>query len=787
MLINATQAEEVRVAIVNGSVLDNLDTEILGKEQQKANVYKGKITRIEPSLEAVFVDYGGERHGFLPFREISRIYQKNQAEEQENTEPNQEGGEEGSTPRGKRPSLRDRFVEGQELIIQVEKEARGNKGAALTTYVSLAGCYLVLMPLNPTAGGISRRIDNDERAELREVLNQLNVPEGMGVIVRTAGVGRDIKDLQWDLDFLVQQWHAIEKASTEKPSPFLIYQESNVVVRAIRDHLRPEINEILVDSPKVYEEVNTYIRMMRPDYINRVKLYNDSIPLFSRFQIESQIENAMQREVRLPSGGSIVIDHTEALISIDINSAKATKGGDIEETALQTNLEAAEAIARQLRLRDIGGLVVIDFIDMNSTRNQRAVEQKLKEAMEVDRARVQIGKISSRFGLLEMSRQRLRPSLASSRDVVCPRCLGQGTIRGVEVLAINMIRLIEEEAIKDGTAQVVIEVPSEVATYLFNEKRQAILDIERKHHISVILLPSQHLETPNFVINRTKKDEATTGQVEAASYTLASKAEQTKYVYSNLAAAHKANAPAPAVSNINHSMAPQRKGILKRFISSILGSEQLQQPAKTSEPTKPATQHAHSPNYRGNVNKPRRQPQRTTRPPRANTQQRPHSQNASQSQNDEPRPSHSNAPRPPQQRTERGERLERTERHHERSERTEQRPDRAERTERPERSERQHHDQVQEQHPVEFRAEHGIAEAPFVQNEPNVQSDVVQNEPNGNISEGNEDSRNNNQQQRRRKQNRRRNHYRKSQGNPGNKEPREENAPSAATETKVSD
>jgi ribonuclease E len=602
MLINATQAEEVRVAIVNGQVLDNLDTEILGKEQQKANVYKGRITRIEPSLEAVFVDYGGERHGFLPFREVAKIYHQTQSESDES----------------ERVSIRDKVFEGQELIIQVEKEARGNKGAALTSFISLAGCYLVLMPLNPSAGGISRRIDGEDRAELREILNQLTVPEGMGVIVRTAGVGRDIKDLQWDLDFLVQQWHAIEKAAAERSGTFLIYQESNVVVRAIRDHLRPDINEILVDSPKVFEDVNTYVRMMRPDYISRVKLYNDSIPLFSRFQIESQIENAMQREIRLPSGGSCVFDHTEALLAVDVNSAKATKGGDIEETALQTNLEAAEEVARQLRLRDIGGLIVIDFIDMGVLRNQRAVEQKLKEALEVDRARVQIGKIS-RFGLLEMSRQRLRPSLSSARDIVCPRCLGQGTIRGVEVLALNMVRLIEEEAIKDGTAQVMIEVPSEVATYLINEKRQAIVDIERKHHIRIILLPSQHLETPNYVITRSKKDESGNLHDEPASYTLASKQEIPRNTYSNPTQLQRP-ANVAAVSNMNVNMAPQRKSIIRRFITSILGTEEVTPSEGTKAPIQTQTNSTHGTQRPGqsryNNNKNRSRQQNRNRPPR---------------------------------------------------------------------------------------------------------------------------------------------------------------------------
>jgi ribonuclease E len=554
MLINATQAEEVRVALVNGSRLDNLDIEIHGKEQQKANIYKGKITRIEPSLEAVFVDYGAERHGFLPFREISRIYHRtSQNPEVEDKIP-----------------MREKISEGQEIIIQVEKESRGNKGAALTTYISLAGCYLVLMPNNPKAGGISRRIDGEERAEIREVLNQLQIPEDMGVIVRTAGMGRDIKDLQWDLDVLVQQWRSIEKAATERSAPFLIYQESNLVVRAIRDHLRPDVSEILVDSPKVYEDAAQHIRMMRPDFISRLKLYNDSIPLFSRFQIESQIEMAFQREVTLPSGGAIVIDHTEALISIDINSAKSTKGGDIEETAYETNLEAADEIARQLRLRDIGGLIVIDFIDMNIIKNQRAVEQRLKEALEMDRARVQVGRIS-RFGLLEMSRQRLRPALSAARDVICPRCSGQGTISSVEVLAINMVRLIEEEALKENTAQVQLEVPNEVATYLINEKRQAIYDIERKHHVKVVLLPSQYLNTPTYNLKRLKKDDSVDGQDETASYNLASKPD-TRSTYNKPASQHKVHAPAVASFNPNN-LPPQKTGLIRRVLSSIFGSE----------------------------------------------------------------------------------------------------------------------------------------------------------------------------------------------------------------------
>lgn len=591
MLINATQAEEVRVAIVYGSRLENLDIEILGKEQQKANIYKGKITRIEPSLEAVFVDYGAPRHGFLPFREIARAYYQKHDTENEKF------------------SIRDKLSEGQELIVQIEKETRGNKGAALTTYISLAGCYLVLMPMSPTAGGISRRIDGEEREEIREVLSQLNIPENMGVIVRTAGVGREIADLQWDLDVLIKQWQAIEQASTGRAAPFLIFQESSVVVRAIRDHLRPEINEILVDTPKVFDEVSTHVQMMRPDYISKVKLYNDSIPLFSRFQIESQIEMAFQREVTLPSGGSIVIDHTEALISIDINSARATKGGDIEETALHTNLEAADELARQLRIRDIGGLIVIDFIDMTISRNQREVEQRLRTALEVDRARVQIGKIS-RFGLLEMSRQRLRPALATARDIICPRCMGQGTIRGIEVLAINMLRLVEEEAIKENSLKVLLEVPTKVATYLMNEKRQAIIDIERKHHVSIILIPSEHMVTPNYQITRLKKENVT----DDLSYTMGSKATIPAHNYAEpTAATYKPEAA--AVSNVNLSMAAPKPSIIKRFISSLLNGEE--KAANSADPASDIGKnrtHAHNNRrrpYRNNKRRP--QQQRTER------------------------------------------------------------------------------------------------------------------------------------------------------------------------------
>ncbi|MEL7558048.1 ribonuclease E [Stutzerimonas chloritidismutans] len=485
MLINATQPEELRVALVDGQRLFDLDIESGAREQKKANIYKGKITRVEPSLEAAFVDFGADRHGFLPLKEISREYFK-------------------KAPEG-RVNIKEVLSEGQEVIVQVEKEERGNKGAALTTFISLAGRYLVLMPNNPRAGGISRRIEGEERNELREALNGLNVPADMGLIVRTAGLGRSSEEMQWDLDYLLQLWSAVKEASQDRPAPFLIYQESNVIIRAIRDYLRQDIGEVLIDSVEAQDEALSFIQQVMPQYASKIKLYEDSVPLFNRFQIESQIETAFQREVKLPSGGSIVIDPTEALVSIDINSARATKGGDIEETALQTNLEAAEEIARQLRLRDIGGLIVIDFIDMTPAKNQRAVEEKVREALEADRARIQVGRIS-RFGLLEMSRQRLRPSLGETSGIVCPRCNGQGIIRDVESLSLAILRLIEEEALKDRTAEVRARVPFQVAAFLLNEKRNAITKIELRSRARIFILPDDHLETPHFEVQRLRDD-----------------------------------------------------------------------------------------------------------------------------------------------------------------------------------------------------------------------------------------------------------------------------------------
>ncbi|RKR06360.1 RNAse E [Kushneria sinocarnis] len=501
MLINATQPEELRVALVDGQRLYDLDIESGAREQKKANIYRGRITRVEPSLEAAFVDFGAERHGFLPLKEISREYFVRDSSQ------------------GGRPNIREVIRDGQEVIVQVDKEERGNKGAALTTFISLAGRFLVLMPNNPRAGGISRRIEGEERAELKEAMSGLEMPEGMGVIVRTAGIGRSSEELQWDLNYLVQIWETITEESGKRSAPFLIYRESNVIIRAMRDYLRQDIGEVLIDDPTVYNEALGFVQQVMPTYQQKIKPYRDDVPLFSRFQIESQIETAYEREVKLPSGGSVVIDHTEALVSIDINSSRATKGGDIEETALQTNLEAADEIARQLRLRDIGGLVVIDFIDMGPSRNQREVENRVRDALKIDRARVQIGRIS-RFGLMEMSRQRLRPSLGETSGVVCPRCNGQGTIRDVRSLSLSVMRLIEEEAMKDRSAQIRAILPVPVATYLLNEKRSVLSDIERRQGVRVMLLPQPDLETPHYEVHRLRDDQVDPEDAGKSSYEL---------------------------------------------------------------------------------------------------------------------------------------------------------------------------------------------------------------------------------------------------------------------------
>ncbi len=501
MLFNATHAEELRVAIVDGQKLLDLDIETTGKEQRKSNIYKGVITRIEPSLEAAFVDYGAERHGFLPFKEISRSYFK---------KPDADPA---------RARIQDVLSEGKEVIVQVDKDERGTKGAALTTFISLAGRYLVLMPNNPRGGGVSRRIEGEERNELRETIAQLDIPQGMSTIARTAGIGRSVEELQWDLTYLLQLWRAIENAANQQSGAFLIYQDASLVIRAIRDYFHQDIGEILIDTESIFEQAHQFMGHVMPQNVNRVKLYKDDVPLFSRFQIEHQIETAYSRQVALPSGGSVVIDHTEAMVAVDVNSARSTKGSDIEETALRTNLEAADEIARQLRLRDLGGLVVIDFIDMEVAKNQREVELRLRDALRYDRARVQTGKIS-RFGLLELSRQRLQTSLGETSHIACPRCSGTGHIRSIESTALHILRILQEEAMKENTAAIHVQVPVDVATYLLNEKRNEIHAVEQRMKINCLLIPNIHLQTPNYTITRLRHDELNQNDITTPSYTL---------------------------------------------------------------------------------------------------------------------------------------------------------------------------------------------------------------------------------------------------------------------------
>ncbi|WP_034014958.1 ribonuclease E [Pseudomonas aeruginosa] len=700
MLINATQPEELRVALVDGQRLFDLDIESGAREQKKANIYKGRITRVEPSLEAAFVDFGAERHGFLPLKEISREYFK-------------------KSPEG-RINIKEVLNEGQEVIVQVEKEERGNKGAALTTFISLAGRYLVLMPNNPRAGGISRRIEGEERNELREALNGLNAPADMGLIVRTAGLGRSTEELQWDLDYLLQLWSAIKEASGERGAPFLIYQESNVIIRAIRDYLRQDIGEVLIDSIDAQEEALNFIRQVMPQYASKVKLYQDSVPLFNRFQIESQIETAFQREVKLPSGGSIVIDPTEALVSIDINSARATKGGDIEETALQTNLEAAEEIARQLRLRDIGGLIVIDFIDMTPAKNQRAVEERVREALEADRARVQVGRIS-RFGLLEMSRQRLRPSLGETSGIVCPRCNGQGIIRDVESLSLAILRLIEEEALKDRTAEVRARVPFQVAAFLLNEKRNAITKIELRTRARIFILPDDHLETPHFEVQRLRDDspELVAGQTSYEMATVeheeAQPVSSTRTLVRQEAAVKTVAPQQPAPQHTEAPVEPAKpmpepslfQGLVKSLVGLFAGKDQPA--AKPAETSKPAAERqtrqderrngrqqnrrrdGRDGNRRDEERKPREE--RAERQPREERAERPNREERSERRREERAERPAREERQPREgREERAERTPREERQPRegregREERSERR--REERAERPAREERQ--------------------------------------------------------------------------------------------------
>ena len=546
MLINASQEEELRVALVDGQRLYDLDIENRTRIQKKANIYKGKITRVEPSLEAAFVDFGAERHGFLPLKEISRQYFKSDA------------------PRlSDKTTIKDLVAEGTEVIVQVEKEERGNKGAALTTFISLAGRYLVLMPNNPKAGGISRRIEGDDRSEIREALRTLTIPDSMGLIVRTAGVGKEHDELQWDLDYLLALWDSIQEAGAQRAAPFLVFAESNVIIRTMRDYLRKEIGEVLIDTQESHAEALSFIQQVMPQYESRIKLYDDKLPLFNRYQIESQIESAFEREVTLPSGGSVVIDPTEALISIDINSSRATRGADIEETALNTNLEAADEIARQLRLRDMGGLVVIDFIDMMSNRNQREVENRMREALESDRARVQVGRIS-RFGLLEMSRQRLRPSLGETQAIVCPRCNGQGTIRDIESLSLSLLRIIQEEANKEKSLEVKATVPLIVSSYLLNEKRSALTDIEMQSSTRVVIVPNPEMQTPHYEIVGVNRH-AETYEVDASS-------EPTVAAQKVKPNTEQPAVQKPAVSNAPTArIPPEKKGFFEALFSRLAG------------------------------------------------------------------------------------------------------------------------------------------------------------------------------------------------------------------------
>ncbi|MBU3002697.1 ribonuclease E [Paraglaciecola arctica] len=615
MLINATQQEELRVALVDGQKLYDLDIESPGHEQKKANIYKGTITRVEPSLEAAFVDYGADRHGFLPLKEIARTY----------------------FPQGYRfegrPNIKEVIKEGQEVIIQIDKEERGQKGAALTTFISLAGSYLVLMPNNPRAGGVSRRIEGDERTELKAALGGLDLPDGMGLIVRTAGVGKTTEELAYDLDYLVSGWGRIKEMAESRPAPFLIHQESDVVVRAIRDYLRRDIGEILIDNTEVHQRALKHVEQMRPDYANRVKLYSGDVPLFSHYQIESQIESAFQREVRLPSGGSIVIDPTEALISIDINSARATKGSDIEETAFNTNLEAADEIARQLRLRDAGGLVVIDFIDMTPVRHQREVENRMKDAVRGDRARVQLGRIS-RFGLLEMSRQRLRPSLGDSANNVCPRCSGHGSVRGTESLALSVLRIMEEESIKDNTGQIEAQLPVNVATYLLNEKRNSVRGVEKRHNVQLVIIPNPNMETPQYSVARRRPDDA----VQDMSYNLPlieqeenitdktvapALAKEQPALQSLIAPDKKMNANAKAKSTEKSEGLVEK---VSKWISGLFKTEEKVVPKKTTHTRNKGTNQRRNKNSRSDRN-------------RRNNKNFDHKDNGEQSANRNERPS----------------------------------------------------------------------------------------------------------------------------------------------------
>ncbi len=616
MLINATHAEELRVALVDGQRLYDLDIEATGREQRKSNIYKAKVVRIEPSLEAAFVDYGAARHGFLPLKDVARSLF---------AEPPRAGG---------RVNIRDVLREGQELVVQVEKDERGTKGASLSTFISLPGRYLVLMPNNPRAGGVSRQIEGGDRDDAREALSALQVPEGMGLILRTAGMGKGPEEMQWDLDYLLQLWRAIEEAARDRTAPFLIYQDRDVIIRAIRDYLRNDIGEILIDDPALYDKAHQFMRQVMPQNLRKLKLYEDGVPLFTRYQIESQIESAFARELALPSGGSIVIEPTEALITIDINSARATRGGDIEETALNTNLEAAEEIARQLRLRDLGGLIVIDFIDMASQKSQREVETRLREALKMDRARVQVGRIS-RFGLLEMSRQRLRPSLDEFSHIVCPRCSGQGTIRGVESLALSVLRVMEEAAMKESTARVVVHLPIEVATFLINEKRNQVSAIESRQEVQIILIPDPNFETPNYELTRIRQQDLPAGTAAPSFRLTPSTAREEIQVgvrdrrplEEPVVKPIVPEVPAPPPEDPMGVPGPvPQSGFIRRFLSTLFGDDRSAQPPQPQGTESPLSSSPVPANLDEEMSPPPRGPgghRRGGRPPRGGRRGRP--------------------------------------------------------------------------------------------------------------------------------------------------------------------
>jgi ribonuclease E len=674
MLFNATQAEELRVAIVDGQKLVDLDIESAAKEQRKGNIYKAVITRIEPSLEAAFVDYGAERHGFLPFKEVSRAFFK-------------QGVDAGKA------RIQDALQAGQEIIVQVEKDERGNKGAALTTFISLAGRYLVLMPNNPRGGGVSRRVEGEDRQELRDVMDQLDVPNGMSLIARTAGIGRSKEELEWDMNYLMQLWRAIEGAAKSQSGAFLIYLESSLVIRAIRDYFHAEIGEILIDTDDIFEQAQHFMATVMPDNVNRIKRYRDDVPLFSRFQIEHQIESAYSRQVNLPSGGAIVIDHTEALVSIDVNSGRATRGSDIEETALRTNCEAADEIARQLRLRDLGGLIVIDFIDMESQKNQREVENRLRDALHFDRARVQTGKIS-RFGLLELSRQRLRPALAETSYITCPRCTGTGHIRSTESAALHILRILEEESMKENTGAIHCQVPVDVGTFLLNEKRVDIARIELRHRINLIIVPNRHLETPAHEIVRLRHDQLNQEGTTLPSYQMAEKPAEEGYQPisahtepkpQRVEAAVKGitpDQPAPMATPKPAKAEPEQPGIIAKIFAWFKGNKQEAEPVAAKKTQKPGRRERGDRQERGERGRGRgrgkegreEREERQARPEREDKAARGERKDRSEPRAEQPRPRRDETVegqparrqrgdrQEKQDRPERGERLERAER-----------------------------------------------------------------------------------------------------------------------------